>query len=127
MDKIVNILVHDDVITVSPTIVRGRRDEVVQWQAPGADAFVLVFRDGAALAEDRSEEYGHGVEVTSIEGELLVDEWTRKLLEAAHLARTGPIARARIQGKPGVHPYQLAIQRGGKLYLDVGCPEVIID
>ncbi len=127
MAKIVNILVHDDVITVSPTIVRGRKDEVVQWQAPGADRFVLVFRDGAALAEDRSEKYGHGVEVISTEGELVGGEPTGSPLDPARLKGTGPVARARIQGQPGVHPYQLAVQKGEKLYLDVGCPEVIID
>lgn len=127
MAKIVNILVHDDVITVSPTIVRARKDEVVRWEAPGADRFVLVFRDGAALAENRSDQYGHGVEVTSIEGKFLVDERTKSPLDAARLDTSGPIAQARIRGEPGVHQYQLAIQKGEKLYLDVGCPEVIID
>ncbi len=127
MAKIVNILVHDDMITVSPTIVRARKDEVVQWEAPGAERFVLVFRDGAALAEDRSDKYGHGVEVTSTEGKFLVDERAESPLDDARLGRTGPVARARIQGEPGVHQYQLAVQKGEKLYLDVGCPEVIID
>ncbi|WP_242332943.1 MULTISPECIES: hypothetical protein [Anaeromyxobacter] len=124
----VNIIVHDDTLTVSPTIVRAAAGEVVQWQAPGADSFVLVFRDGAALAgrNERDEEYGSGVEVSSLPGDFVVDDKAKALFAVARWGASGPIARATLRDLKGVHTYQLAIRKGDKLYLDVGCPEVII-
>lgn len=127
---VVNIIVHDDTITVSPTIVRANPGDVVQWQAPGAESFVLVFRDGAL---------GSGnVEVRSGGRRPLLapDAWARQMLIAAG-SNQGPIARVPVvNGTPGVHQYQLAIlkswvdegkQRHEKVYLDAGCPEVIIE
>ena len=43
-----------------------------------------------------------------------------------HFEDAGPVAQATIAGGVGVHQYQLAVRKGDKLYLDVGCPEVII-
>jgi hypothetical protein len=127
--QIVNILVHDDTITVSPTIIRVTAGEVVRWQAPGADSFVLVFRDGAAVADRKAKTggpYGRGVEVTSARGGLKLEKWISALLAPAKITDEGPVAQATITGGVGVHQYQLAVRKGDKLYLDVGCPEVII-
>lgn len=129
---VVDIIVHDGTISVIPTVVRAEKGEVVKWQAPGASSFVLVFRDGAAIAVPG---YGRGVEVMSVIGEVTVEPWVAELLKPEKVVGPGPIALATISDSPGVHQYQLAVLKAErdeagkvseKLYLDVGCPEVII-
>lgn len=94
---------------------------------------MLVFRDGAAVAHQgkgkgkaSSNHFGRGVEVESALGEMKNEPWMVELFRAGLVAGTGPVAWAEISGTPGVHQYQLAVRRGDRLLLDVGCPEVII-
>lgn len=121
-NRIVHIVVHGDEITVSPTVLKAAADSVVEWRAPGAESFVLVFRDGAAVAE---RGFGKGVEVTSQNMKMEVEPWVSPLLKEA-VGDSMPFARARLSDGLGVHPYQLAVLKNGRIYLDAGCPEVII-
>lgn len=126
MRKPVYIIVHDDTITVSPTIVRASVRQRVQWQAPGADSFVLVFRDGAAVARSRGPT--QSVEVRSVPKRIDdIPDWIKTMVGKGNVPDEIPVAQATISGTLGVHQYQLAILKDDKLYIDVGCPEVIIE
>jgi hypothetical protein len=96
-------------MTVTPTSCHLQDGGSVVWRVPFAESFVLTFADGSPLG--RAEVRG-----TERLEEVVGDE--KRPVLASGLVR--------VQEAPGVYHYAVAISIDGQVYVDAGCPTIII-
>ncbi len=112
MTKLIQVSVSGDDITVDPTVAHFTHGAEMTWQAVGGDitALTITFTDGRAVQEQASGPFAGRTKLEFVIG---FDK-----------EKIGESLRA---GQPGVYSYKVALATAKRIYVDVGCPSVVID